>query len=666
MKRVYSQFFPLISLLLLFSLHSFGQAWSGILAPSRAIDWSQAGLPPVFPDGETTPNPWTPPVRTQCVTSACNTVSGGNVTVSTLAAALNSAPSGTYVLIPPGTFALGGNLMITANNNVTLRGSGAQATQLTGGSITLGAAGWGGASPLTASPAKGATTITVASPPSAGRLISLEQCDDGFSSTDANFTHYGGNGWVNTCNGAYSDPLGPWVCGYTTVCDFNGGGNPNPHFQEHVLWIPAGGVKGNTVTLSTPLANSNWSTARSAAITWLSASAVIGVGIEDLTLVNNNTSFSGTYACWVKGVRLISTSASVLMYFHFDAHSLVANSYIANTTAGINYLVEWGYDGGEQGQSDHLFINNIIEGGFAAGEGDQIDHVYAYNYNPTAGNPSWVSNGPFQHHAGTSFLLSEGNQEAKLLEDNTWATHNFNTFFRNYLNCTDPTYPSLGNAPAIGIQGWSRFENAIGNALGGGNCSSAYVAQYGIFDLNSTGYDKTGLTEASTMRWGNYAACSDGNTHCNKSNFDSTEVPSNLSSFGANSTPYQNPVPASQSLPASFFMNNVTAQPSGGTGLSWWKTCTSWTTFPTACASFGTPPFPPIGPDVTGGPFLSGHAYNIPAALAWANLPLDSNYSTSWGHLRQFDERVYQNDASSLAQTTNPPDPPSGLTVTVE
>jgi hypothetical protein len=651
MKRDYSQFFPLISIaiLLLFSVPSYGQAWSGILAPSRAFDWSNAGLPAVLPDGETTANPWTPPVRTQCKTSQCNTVSGGSVTATTISAALNSAPAGTYVLIPSGTFALGGNVSITGNN-VTLRGSGASSTKLTGGSIGIGQGSWGGATLLTANPAKGATSVTVASPPTAGRIAALEQCDDGFSASSAAFTHYGSG---TVCTGSYRDPLGPWVCGLNTACDFNGGSTPNPHFQMDVFWIPAGGVSKNSVTIGTPLANTNWSTARTAAVVWLNVNGTIGVGVEDLTVVGS-IGMNGTYACWVKGVRLIT-------------HSLVANSYIANTTEGINYLVEWGYDGGEQGQSHHLFINNIIEGGFAAGEGDQVDEVYAYNYYPTAGNPGWVSNGNFQHHAGTSFLLNEGNQMGKSLDDNTWATHNFNAWFRNYSSCIDPTYPGLDNSPTIGIQGWARFANIIGNALGGGACSSAYQAVYGVFDINNTEYDKTGLTEASTMRWGNYVTCS-GNSHCNTSSFDSAEVPTNLSNFGSNSTPYQNPVPSDHNLPASFFMNGMTAHPNGGTGLNWWKTCMRWTSFPTSCASYSAPPMPPIGPDVTGGPNINGHAYDIPAALAWANLPTDSSYATAWGtHLRQFDERVYASDGGG----NDPPPtgnltPPSGLSAVVE
>ena len=74
----------------------------------------------------------------------------------------------------------------------------------------------------------------------------------------------------------------------------------------------------------------------------------------------------------------------------------------------------------------------------------------------------------------------------------------------------------------------------------------------------------------------------------------------------------------------------MSAHPNGGTGLSWWKVCTSWTTFPTSCASGQTSPMPPIGPDVTGGNNINGYAYDIPAAIAYKNLPIDTTYQNSY------------------------------------
>jgi len=393
---------------------------------------------------------------------------------------------------------------------------------------------------------------------------------------------------------------------------------------------------------------------------WYNGSGTVGSGVQGVTIVGS-INFNGTYGCWVKGVRFISTSASLLMTYHMDAHSLVANSYIGNTTNGINYLVQWGYDGGEQAQSDFLFINNIIEGGFTAGFGDQVNQVYAYNYWYTAANTGFMSNGEFQHHAGTSFLLREGNQMGYTLDDDTWGTHNLNSWFRNYISGVDNAYPSV-TGPGFEIGGWSRFANIVGNVIGGGSSSSSYGA---VISVDSRGLDggSSGLTTKSLLRWGNYIVCSGGDSHCNKTNFDSAEVPANLSTFGANSTPFQNPVPPSQNLPVSFFINGMTAHPSGGTGLNWWKACTNWSSFPTSCGSSSTPPMPPIGPDVTGGQHMSGHAWNIPAALAWSSLPPDPNYPTSWGSLHQFDERVYQSDLGG--GSSGAPVPPTGLSAIV-
>ena len=98
----------------------------------------------------------------------------------------------------------------------------------------------------------------------------------------------------------------------------------------------------------------------------------------------------------------------------------------------------------------------------------------------------------------------------------------------------------------------------------------------------------------------------------------------------------QNAVPSNNNLPCSFFLkgySSTTCTPhySGGTGLSWWKVCTGWTTFPTACASSTTPPFPANGPDIlaaSGAP--SNYANDIPAAAAWKNLPIDTSFQVSY------------------------------------
>src|SRR6202012_4944211 len=126
------------------------------------------------------------------------------------------------------------------------------------------------------------------------------------------------------------------------------------------------------------------------------------------------------------------------------------------------------------------------------------------------------------------------------------------------------------------------------------------------------------IATSSLMRWGN---CDSFNNACR---FQSSEVPTTLS---GNAAPYENSVPANNNLPPSFFMSTA-AHPSGGTGLSWWKVETNYPTNTT----FSTPPFPPNGPDVSGGTYQigTGSANDIPATIAWKNLPIDTAYQQSY------------------------------------
>src|SRR5277367_2752122 len=108
-------------LLFMMPLSVHAQAWSGVLAPNRAIDWSRAGVIGGIPTN-----------RTQCITSACRTVTaaGASSTAAQIQAAISSAPRNTYVLLPSGTYKLSAGLTWDAKNGVTLRGAGANQTLL--------------------------------------------------------------------------------------------------------------------------------------------------------------------------------------------------------------------------------------------------------------------------------------------------------------------------------------------------------------------------------------------------------------------------------------------------------------------------------------------------------------------------------------------------------
>jgi len=82
-------------LLLLIPVSLHAQAWSGILSPSRAVDWSQVGVTGGIPT-----------TRTQCVTSACRkvTAAGASATARQIQDAISSAPKNSYVLLAAGTY----------------------------------------------------------------------------------------------------------------------------------------------------------------------------------------------------------------------------------------------------------------------------------------------------------------------------------------------------------------------------------------------------------------------------------------------------------------------------------------------------------------------------------------------------------------------------------
>jgi len=373
----------------------------------------------------------------------------------------------------------------------------------------------------------------------------------------------------------------------------------------------------------------------------MSAPGLTGVGLEDLTMTDWVSS-NGCYDCWVKGNRIIFVNNDIGLA-GFVANFLYANNYTVATNGGLHTIGVGSENDQATYASNVLILNNIFYDCYIE-ENGVTGYVQAYNYFLGADYA-----GDFPHNpGGQTFMLREGNRSNMSWDDDTWTAHNWSTWFRNFEPGYDPVSGQIQPTP-IDVGGFSRFNNVIGNIIGSPQSTGTYGQVLGV---NRNGVDTTGLTLASLFRWGNFVVCTGDATHCNVATgaFDNSEVPTNLSSF-PNSVPYQNSIPANHSLPASFFMNSMTAHPSGGTGLSWWKTCNSWATFPTTCASYTSPPMPPIGPDVTGGQDASGHAYQTPAQIAWNNLPLDPAFG---GVVRKFDQRVFQTDGNTPPPVTAP------------
>src|SRR5215472_5269121 len=108
--------FFIVTLLPIPLAHS--QVWSGILDPSRATDWTKAGIPGGIPNR----------------TTVCNAVSPSGKTNDDDMKAINNAiascPEGQVVKLGSGTFTITQGITFGTRNYVTLRGAGPDQTIL--------------------------------------------------------------------------------------------------------------------------------------------------------------------------------------------------------------------------------------------------------------------------------------------------------------------------------------------------------------------------------------------------------------------------------------------------------------------------------------------------------------------------------------------------------
>lgn len=763
------------------------QNWSGILSPSRATDWTKAGLPATLPDGETTPNPWTPPTRTQCgstiTTASFSGMSSSNYVAPTaLNNAIAACPQGEYVHVAAGNYYFS-SAIVNETNGVTLHSDdgvfykfneAGMVVTITSGSGLLG--GGSGVFPVgIPSYAQGANTVYLSSVTgltAGSSILAIYQCFDEDSAST-----------IAQCSGSTTDTGGILQCGVaasgpTNPCSDQGvnagqqlTGN---EFQFGLITaINANGVSGCAagsgnycVVFSPGLLAPNWSSARTPYVNaynfrW-------GIGLEGGSFDSSGQTgqdqinFRFCYGCWIKGIRAIGGSGSGgdgFIPIIYDLNDLVMSNYfwthynIGSTGSETQVLSNAEYV---------LFLNDIVQAGPPVfSQGGLLGDVYAYNYSRDgaisggSSNYQYVNNMWVTHNPGDFFILHESNQEGQIQDDSIHGSHNLNTFFRNaYIG--DPPYLAINTkSKSMDWQGVSRFENAIGNVLGWSLTTTYqvdtttsqpnnYIAVFQIGTDNGPTRDPSALT--FSYRWGNYDVITQNVRWCGNSSSPDwslcggvSEVPTSLSGAAA---PFDQSIPSSTTLPPSFFLPVQTAYANGGTGLNWWKVCTNYPT----CSTFTTEPYPPIGPDVSGGAIhgsalvtggYGGHAYDIPAYVAWKNLPIDTSFQiaasitasswssgietisigTPWGDtpmgefqiksgtcagtyeitnvpasgqvsfalasnpgtnacngtnnflwpdIRQFGSTVYQNDSSGSGSGSNPPAPPTNLTVVVQ
>jgi hypothetical protein len=589
-----------------------------IVSPSRTIDFRGAGANVV--------------IRS----TVCANLSAG-ASAAQINSAIAACPSGQVVFLNAGTYNLSTGIIFADKSNVTLRGAGPDKTFLnfTNGNNCGGVEGniclVNGASNYADGPentanwtsgyAQGATTITLSNTTNlrVGTLLVLDQLSDGTTDT----------GDVFVCTTA--------PC---TQSEFFPGRPNRP--QQQIVTVTA--ISGTTVSFTPGLYMPNWRAARSPGAWWSSDTPVTGVGVEDLSIngsssgTAHNVSFYLAQNSWLKNVRSIKPGAKHVRWY-LASHNTVRDSYFFDTQTSTNDA--YGISSVES--CDSLGENNIFQSipnpiQHETGCG----HVYAYNYsvNNDFGGPSndWAQCSDCNHTAGTNYILFESNDGFGMTLENYFGQAHFVTAFRN--RYTGYQSGKASQTVPIHIYHYNRYENVIGNVLGTNgyhntyqvdptNFQSATQCNHAIFALGFGGNcephsdDPSRKTMSTLMRWGNY------DTATATTRFQASEVPSGIGL-------YANPVPSTQTLPASLMYSS---KPS----------------------FFGSAPWPAIGPDVTGGsePGVGGHNQKIPARRCFEDVMGGTFSDTS---ARSFNALLCYGDVIPTTPTTAPA-APSGLRI---
>lgn len=567
----------------------------------------------------------------------------GAVNKSTIEAAINSAAVGgtpcslsspCVVRIRAGSFTV--TSIRSQKDGVVIRGAGAASTKLTligdagcigtGGQVCFYRAGGGyaqspsGTANWTAGYTQGASKITLTgvsgTPLQVGTIIGLDQFMD---TTDT--------GGITQCEGGFCGGTGQ-TAGRTNraqtelkrIVDCR---------NDHNTTVGLACDNLTNMTITPGLHMNNWRSSQSPGAWWWGTPALTMrmCGIEDISLVQsgvqtNIIAINDAYNCWVRGVRALFQGRNSVQLWG-AARVTIRDSYfgVAQSHDTTSYGIE------TLSTSNILIENNIfyymtapILGAFM---GSAITYNYAVDsfFSPGGGYAFAML---WSHTSGGGMTLVEGNQAVGAIHDDDAGNTPLYTYFRNHFRGkNEGTLGTTHQLPFI-IEDFGRGLNIIANVLGLSGFSTTYEhsnRSTGPTPLGSTSDPdhsiySLGDTPLSTLtwdpvvwqtilRWGNYDVVT-GTTR-----FNSGEVPTTGVAF-VNGNPVPSCTPTClgqiQAIPSLIYSSRP----------GWFVT------------RWGTPAWPPIGPDVTGGnhpdPGLGGRVYSIPARLCYNNTPSDPAY----------------------------------------
>jgi hypothetical protein len=584
--------------------------WTGILDPSRAIDWSQAGIPGGIPSR----------------TSICANVSTTDTTAQ-IQAKINACPQDGVVKFPAGTWTISG---LYSNKGVVLRGAGPTKTvlNLNNGNIFLGIAGTSGQGGYPNGPYQavnwtgglnqGDTVLTVASTSGmkVGQTLILDQHNN------TNLVFPTGNEGTQGAGRNENPP----------------GFDSPPTTREQFQMAEITAVNDGThITVNPPVDYTHDPSLAPQVFWWNpNGSPYPGnmryAGVEDMHVNanHNDRAIIFTYCsnCWVRNVEVDNIARGAITTF-FSFRNEIRDSYISAAGA-IAGPTQYGF---EIIESPYTKLENNIMFNVTAPVMPMTDDglVVGYNYAQHIYGPDNQFAAFEPHQAHSYGHLYEGNVAYMVGVDNVWGSASQLTFFRNRISGLAPNKTNFRVPLMIGAH--QRYLNFVGNILGtvgyhtryqtddtNQNGSDDFIYDVGFWnrwDFAQTPYDS--VTKTSLMRWGNWDSvtyAANGNTNgvrwCTGTGAGN---PACAGSETASTEPFFAGLASpSQTLPASFYL-------------------------PAKPVWFGSAPWPPIGPDVACAANCNAntanHAAKIPAQLCYENGPKDAS-----GYLTAFDATV--------------------------